>query len=126
MFRKRMVRGGGWASGIVVRIIREAYLLWRLLTDGRVPLWLKMLPIGGLLYLLFPVDVAPDLLLGLGQLDDLAVLLLAIKLFTHLVPPDIAAQHRKATGSLLGSHPVVGKEEANSLEVPYRIVDDEK
>lgn len=126
MSRKRMVRSRGWAAKMLVGTIREAYLVWRLLTDGRVPLWLKLMPIGGLLYLLFPIDVAPDLLLGLGQLDDLALLLLAFKLFTHLVPPDIVKEHRREINSIPGSYRVVKEEKANALEVPYRVIDDEK
>ena len=38
------------------------------------------------LYLLWPVDLLADPFLGLGQLDDLAVLLVAVELFIALAP----------------------------------------
>ena len=51
------------------------------------------------LYLLFPIDLLPDFVLGLGQLDDLAVIALAIKLFIQLVPRNIVNEYRGETGT---------------------------
>jgi uncharacterized membrane protein YkvA (DUF1232 family) len=46
--------------------------------------------------LIFPTDVVPDLLLGFGQLDDLAVIALGLKLFTELAPPAVVQEHLEA------------------------------
>ncbi len=78
---------------------RQARLAWRLFWDQRVPLWTKLIPPAALTYVLFPVDIIPDVALGLGQLDDLAVLLIGIKLFIELAPPDVVRDHLRALGA---------------------------
>lgn len=62
----------------VLRDLLRAFALW---LDPRVPFQLKLIPVVAVLYLLLPVDLIPDLLVGLGQLDDLAILLLGLRLF---------------------------------------------
>lgn len=74
-------------------VIRQLRLIWRLFKDGRVPIWMKAVPFASLVYLLFPADVVPDVLLGLGQLDDMAVIALGLKLFTELAPPGVVQEH---------------------------------
>lgn len=80
-------------------LIRQGQLAWRLLRDRRVPWLPKLIPPLALLYVLSPIDILPDLSLGLGQLDDIAVLLLAIKLFIELCPMDIVHEHLRALGA---------------------------
>lgn len=50
-------------------------LLIRYVKDREVSVFKKLLILGGLLYLIFPMDIVPDFLIGLGILDDAAVLL---------------------------------------------------
>ena len=83
------VRSANWLA----EILRRARLIWRLCRDPRVPLWTKFIPPATLVYLLLPIDVLPDPLLGLGQLDDLAVILLGLRLFLALAPEDVVRQH---------------------------------
>ncbi len=73
--------------------ILQARLVWLLMTDRRVPLWLKAMPIGSLAYLFVPIDAVPDVIPILGQLDDLAVLLLGMRLFVEFCPADAVAEH---------------------------------
>ncbi len=80
-------------------LIRQARLAWNLFWDSRVPWPPKLIPPVVLLYLLSPIDIIPDPTLGLGQLDDLAVLLLGTKLFVELCPVDLVREHLKALGS---------------------------
>ena len=77
----------------LAEVVRYARLIWRLCRDPRVPLWLKFIPPATLLYLLVPIDLLPDFLLGLGQLDDLAVILLGLRLFVALAPEEAVRQH---------------------------------
>ena len=57
-------------AGLVDGMIRQSRLVWRLWRDARVPGWTKLIPLAGLVYLLSPIDLIPDLMLpGLGQLD---------------------------------------------------------
>jgi uncharacterized membrane protein YkvA (DUF1232 family) len=82
-------------TGLVIDLLRQFKLIWRLLKDRRVPLWMKAIPFLSLAYLLVPTDLVPDILLGLGQLDDMAVLALGVKLFTELVPEQVVQEHRE-------------------------------
>jgi len=84
-----------WLQGVV----RQVRLAWQLFWDQRVPLWTKTVPPLTLAYLLFPADLIPDLALGLGQLDDIAVLLLGVKLFIELSPPEVVQEHLRRLGA---------------------------
>ncbi|MBI5667335.1 MAG: DUF1232 domain-containing protein [Chloroflexi bacterium] len=74
----------------------QVRLTWRLLRDSRVPLWAKVIPFVGIAYVLSPLDLIPDLLIGLGQLDDLGIILAGMRLFEAVVPEYIVAEHRQA------------------------------
>jgi len=77
-------------------IVHQVRLVFHLLRDPEVPFYLKLLPFIGFVYLLSPIDFVPDLFLGLGQLDDLTVLVVGSKIFMELAPPHIVARHRQA------------------------------
>ncbi len=123
---KRGIKSVGEKAGALAEIIKNAKLVWRLMMDPRIPVWLKAIPPATLLYLLFPIDVLPDPLLGLGQLDDIAVILLGVKLFIELCPQEIVRQHLRQMSSIPGSYRVVGEEPSASIEVPYRIVGEDE
>jgi uncharacterized membrane protein YkvA (DUF1232 family) len=62
-------------------------LSWRLLRDERVAAWMKWLvPIIAAIYLVAPIDLVPDLILGFGQIDDLSVVGIAIFAMTKILP----------------------------------------
>ena len=79
--------------GILADIIRQARLAWRLMFDPRVPLWVKTIVPAALVYLVSPIDFMPDVIPGLGQLDDLALIVIGVKLFIELCPPEIVREH---------------------------------
>jgi len=83
-------------------LIRQGRLAWRLFLDPRVSWLLKLIPPAALLYLFSPIDILPDAVLGLGQLDDIAIILLGIKLFIELAPSDIVREHLQALGAGVG------------------------
>jgi uncharacterized membrane protein YkvA (DUF1232 family) len=120
----------GETAGILAGIIKNARLVWRLLRDPDVPASLKMIPPATLLYLLFPFDFLPDLALGLGQLDDIAIILLGVKLFIELCPQEIVRRHLRDMSSVPGSYRVVDEEPAQEpapssyIEAPYRVVEE--
>jgi len=66
-------------------------LAWKLLWDRRVSFFTKLVPLALLGYLLMPFDLVPDALLGLGQVDDLVVVLVGMRMFVSLCPPDVVA-----------------------------------
>lgn len=75
-------------------IVHQARLVYYLLRDPEVPFYLKLIPFIGVVYLFFPLDFVPDVLVGLGQLDDLTILLIGSKIFIEMAPPHIVAKHR--------------------------------
>jgi uncharacterized membrane protein YkvA (DUF1232 family) len=98
-------------------VARQARLAWRLFWDRRVPLWTKVIPPVALGYVLFPLDIIPDVAPGLGQLDDVAVLLIGIKLFIELSPPDVVHEHLRALGARIKEWRAVEDEEGESSVV---------
>ncbi len=90
--------------------IRQVRLAWRLFWDRRVPLWTKIIPPAILAYIVSPIDFIPDPGLGLGQLDDIAIALLGLKLFIELAPPDVVREHLIALGARLHEWRVVEEE----------------
>jgi len=123
----------GETAGILASIIKNARLVWRLLRDPDVSSWLKMIPPATLLYLLFPIDFLPDPILGLGQLDDIAIILLGVKLFIELCPQEVVRHHLREMSSVSGSYRVVDEEPSQEpppsayIEAPYRVIgEDEK
>lgn len=52
--------------------------LWPLMRDPRIPFWAKAaIPAVAAAYVISPVDLIPDFLVGAGQIDDIGVMLLA-------------------------------------------------
>ncbi|MEM6459699.1 MAG: DUF1232 domain-containing protein [Planctomycetota bacterium] len=60
---------------------------WRIFRDRSVPWWSKLLfAVSSFAYLVMPADFVPDLLLGVGWLDDLLALPVFAYLFGKVVP----------------------------------------
>ncbi len=82
------------SPGFWMNLLNNFRLAWRLLWDNRVPWSAKAIPIIAVLYVLSPIDILPDFIVGLGQLDDLAILLLGTQLFISMSPQDIVRSIR--------------------------------
>lgn len=74
----------------------QARLVWLLLKDPEVPIYLKLLPLAAVAYVIFPLDLVPDLMPLLGQVDDISALLLGAKLFIEMSPQEVVARHLDA------------------------------
>jgi uncharacterized membrane protein YkvA (DUF1232 family) len=90
-------------------VVNQVWLTWKLVLDNRVPLWMKALLIIPFLYVLSPIDLIPDFIIGLGQLDDLGIVLLGMRLFESLVPDHIVQEHRAAIGQRDVANTIEGK-----------------
>ena len=107
-------------AGVLTEIVRNAQLAWHLLTDHRVSLMTKLVIPGMMVgYLLWPIDLLPDVVPLLGQLDDLAILALGIKLFIELCPRDIVREYR---GEAAGAAPTGQAAEGDTIDADYRVV----
>ena len=78
---------------LIRRLPTYIRLVWALLRDGRVPGGQKLILAGIGAYLFFPIDLIPDFVPVLGQLDDLAVVLLGLDFFIRSAPPEIVEEH---------------------------------
>ena len=79
-----------------------AVLLGRLMRDRRVPRGGKLLALLGLGYILSPIDLLPEALLGpLGFVDDLLVLAATLSRLLNYVHPDIVRSHWPGQGDAL-------------------------
>jgi uncharacterized membrane protein YkvA (DUF1232 family) len=78
---------------LIRRLPTYIRLVWALLRDSRVPAGQKLILAGIGAYLVFPIDLIPDFVPVLGQLDDLAVVLLGLDLFIRSAPADVVDEH---------------------------------
>ncbi len=94
--------------------LRQVRLGWRLFWDDRVSFWSKLVPLFTLAYLISPVDIFPELLLpmlpGVTFVDDLAFLLIGLKVFVELAPPAIVREHLRELGARIEEWRVVDEE----------------
>ena len=85
-------RLAAWARSIK-RDVHAVYLASR---DPRTPWYAKAVAIGVVAYALSPIDLIPDFIPVLGQLDELVILPAGIWLVVRLIPPDVMNEHRAA------------------------------
>ena len=62
-------------KGVIAKIWDKVLFLWEQAKSPEVPLRLKLVIVGALLYLVLPIDIVPDTIPGIGLLDDLSVIL---------------------------------------------------
>lgn len=62
-------------KGVIAKVWDKVLFLWEQAKSPEVPLRLKLVIVGALLYLVLPIDVLPDTIPGIGLIDDLSVLL---------------------------------------------------
>ena len=67
-------------------------LACRLVRDRRVPLMARLIIPLLVLYLASPIDLVPDFIPVLGQLDDVLVVMLALWAFTRLARPGMVVE----------------------------------
>lgn len=113
-------------AGLIGGLFRQARLGWRLLRDSRVPGWIKLIPFAGLVYLLSPIDLIPDWALpGLGEVDDLVILVLALKAFVDLSPPGIVREHLEDLfGGRKRTRPTDDPDSGPTIDAAYRVLDE--
>lgn len=106
--------------GVLVTLLVSAFIIWRmasgrtkrlssrigalpwrskfalagaLMRDDRVPLTARLLLPLLVLYLALPLDVVPDFIPILGQIDDVLVIVVGLALLIRLVPTKVLDQH---------------------------------
>jgi hypothetical protein len=77
------------AGGFFPELTMRIKLIVRLISDSRVSMFLKIIPIGSVVYWLMP-DLLP------GPIDDAALMFVGGYLFVELCPPKVVEEHLKA------------------------------
>ncbi|MBI3538046.1 MAG: DUF1232 domain-containing protein [Chloroflexi bacterium] len=93
------------SPGALAQFVQTLRLVWRLLTDARVPALPKLIPLAAAIYIISPIDLLPDFILGLG-----------------LCPKDSVAEHRHA----IQSRARAPSNANDAIDGTYRVVSDEE
>lgn len=107
--------------GLFTSVLNQLRLMLKLMADPRVPTLTKLLPLGAVVYLLSPIDLVPDMIIGLGQLDDLGILVLGIKSFISMAPAHVVAELQAEISGGKASNAHASEE---TVDASYRVVDD--
>ncbi len=85
--RNGMIREAIWLLPNVVK------LLGRIIKDRRVSVRAKAFAAAVLVYVLSPIDIIPDFVIGFGKLDDLILSAVAIQHLIEAAGEEIVAEH---------------------------------
>ncbi|HZK66942.1 MAG TPA: DUF1232 domain-containing protein [Chloroflexota bacterium] len=98
-------------------------LAWRLFWDRRVPASTKLMVPLAVLYGFFPLDLLPDFLPALGQIDDLTVAVAAALLFLRLCPKELVQEHKDLMAGRVKSGKEAPRPRGDVLEGEYKVMD---
>lgn len=102
-------------------IIDQALLTWKLFFDARVPIHAKLVLVLAAVYVISPIDLVPDIIPILTQLDDLGILVASVKFMEMLAPDYVVSEHKAGI-----ERRRAGKD-AEVVDAPgFRNVDEEK
>lgn len=90
-----------------LRLASKVRLAGRLAMDRRIPLAVRAIPPLLVLYLAMPIDVIPDFIPVLGQLDDAVVVLVGVALLLRFAPRAVIEEQVAALQAADGAARVV-------------------
>ncbi len=82
-------------GNILREVVQQIKLLYHLMLDPRVHPLAKLIPIAAVAYVISPVDIISDVIPVLGQLDDAAIVMLGLRMFFEVAPPDVVREYLK-------------------------------
>ncbi len=81
--------------GVKFLFARKALTLFYCLQDRETPLVVKAVVMGALGYFILPIDAVPDVLAGLGWIDDAAVIAFAMRFADSYIKAEHIERARK-------------------------------
>ena len=110
------------APRLLPTAIKLGVLVWRLLFDKRVSIFIRALVPLALLYIISPFDLIKDRIPVLGRFDDLIVIGLALLFLIKLAPKSVVDEH-------MGVIPKSNRPEDNDpdkvVDGTSKVIDDE-
>jgi len=88
-------------KNVVLFIPNMVALCLRLLTDKRVPVAERALVAGAIVYAIVPLDLIPDMLPFVGQIDDAYLIALTLLRLMERTDPKIVREHWKGGGDII-------------------------
>ncbi len=79
----------------------DTYALYLSYKDRRVPWYAKVIIVATVGYALSPIDLIPDFIPVLGQLDDLIIVPAGISLALKMIPKEVLNEYREKARSKL-------------------------
>lgn len=90
----------GFLKGVIMLIPNFLKLLYRLFKDSRVPMAEKAMLIGAIAYVVSPLDLLPDVIPFIGQVDDLYLIGLVVLRLLARTDDEIIQEHWDGRGDL--------------------------
>ena len=90
----------GFLTGVIMLIPNFLKLLGRLFRDPRVPTTEKALLVGAIIYVISPIDLIPDFIPFIGEIDDLYLVALVLLRLMARTDDDVLRQHWDGRGDL--------------------------
>ncbi|HEX5436080.1 MAG TPA: YkvA family protein [Gemmatimonadaceae bacterium] len=126
--RRRRTRGPAPRRGakrtvlaVILELPNYLRLLWGLMADARVSTVDKLLVGGAIVYILLPLDLIPDPIPFLGQVDDVYLLVLALQRLIVRAGPRVVMDHWSGDPAALTSRRLRQVLLAASFFLPRRI-----
>lgn len=90
----------GFLKNVLYLIPNFLKLLFRLFKDGRVPAAEKAFLLGAIAYVITPIDLIPDVIPFVGQVDDLYLVALTLLRLLNRTPAEVMRQHWDGGGDI--------------------------
>ncbi len=90
----------GYLTGVIMLIPNFLKLLGRLFRDSRVPTTEKALLVGTIIYVISPIDLIPDFIPFIGEIDDLYLVSLVLLRLLARTDDNILREHWDGRGDL--------------------------
>lgn len=104
------------------RLKRQVWALFLAFKDPRTPVLARIIIIIAVAYAVSPIDLIPDFIPVLGQLDDLLLLPILIALALRMIPPDVAARCRREAWQHLRSGDRVSTPAGTVVAIVFALV----
>lgn len=90
----------GFLKSVIMLIPNFLKLLFRLFKDSRVPMAEKAMLVGAIAYVVSPLDLLPDVIPFIGQVDDLYLIGLVMLRLLARTDDDVIQEHWEGRGDL--------------------------